>query len=81
MVTGSRMASIEAEYIGGDPIYDTNLTSLIRKLPFSERRLLILYGECGSIVKLSKIYNCDRRTLTKQINRIRNKFKDVNKYD
>lgn len=65
-----------------DPLFDSSeIISQLRKLSFSDRRLLIIYSECESLTKTAKIYNCDKRTILKHIQEIRYKFKHTKKYD
>lgn len=55
---------------------NTNIMQIINELPYSEKTLIILYSELGSLKKVADIYNCDKTTIFRQINKIRAKIKN-----
>lgn len=71
----AKFKDIEKEYFPEDEIFDSEIAHKLRRLSNFERRLIILYAELGSVLKLAKIFNCSHSLILYKIKNIREKVK------
>lgn len=75
---GVKYKLIEDEYIDNDDIYiESPIVGRLKQLSFEERKLIILYAELGSVRKVAKLYPDHYTTISRKINKIKNKFKHL----